>query len=219
MKKIITFLFTIVYIFSLVGCNNGVENTYIEGANGAPLAPPAESGDEGTDELPHREDSSIENYLQSFPQESDEILSEGRAVCVMNNTFAQTHLWEAFLKQVKAGQEAFAVVMATTDEGDPILYYVHFDGTDYMVVTDTHRDHFGTPAYVKDKFKHMSEIRPEGTSIYQVVFANESLQTAEEANEYWEKTYALYEAGEIDPNGENEYQPFPLTIINTVWEQ
>jgi len=29
----------------------------------------------------------------------------------------------------------------------------------------------------------------------------------------------LYEEGKIDPNGENEYQPFPLTMIYTVWEQ
>lgn len=166
-----------------------------------------------------REEDVVQNYLESFPQECDEILSEGKAVCVMNNTFKQTHLWEAFLMQIKAGQEACVVVMTITDEGDPILYYVHFDGTDYMVVMDTHRDHFGEPAYVKDKFKHMSEIRPEGTNGYQVVFANEVFQTEDESNAYWEKIYALYEEGEIDPNGENEYHPFPLTMINTVWER
>ena len=98
------------------------------------------------------------------------------------------------------------------------FYRLEFDGTDYMVVMDTHRDHFGTPAYVKDKFMHMSEIRTEGTG-YMVVFANEAFQTLDESNAYWEKMYALYEEGKIDPNGENEYQPFPLTMIYTVWEQ
>lgn len=68
----------------------------------------------------------------------------------------------------------------------------------------THRDHFGTPAYVKDKFMYMSEIRTEGTNGYQVVFANEVFHTLDESNAYWEKMYALYEEGKIDPNGEND---------------
>lgn len=165
-----------------------------------------------------REDDKVQNYLQSFPQECDEILAEGRAVCAINNIFEHTHLWEAFLTQIEEGKEACVVVMTVTDEGDPILYYIHFDGTDYMVVMDTHRDHFGTPAYVKDKFMYMSEIRTEGTG-YMVVFANEAFQTLGESNAYWEKMYALYEEGKIDPYGENEYQPFPLTMIYTVWEQ
>ena len=120
----------------------------------------------------------MQNYLQSFPQECDEILAEGRAVCAINNIFEHTHLWEAFLTQIEAGKEACVVVMTVTDEGNPILYYIHFDGTDYM----------------------------------------EAFQTLDESNAYWEKMYALYEEGKIDPNGENEYQPFPLTMIYTVWE-
>lgn len=165
-----------------------------------------------------REDENVQNYLQSFPQECDKILAEGKAVCEINNTFEHAHLWESFLMQVKSGKEACVVVMTVTVEGDPILYYVHFDGTDYMVMRDTHRDHFGSPAYVKDKFKYMSEIRPEEAGSYLVVFANEKFLTMEESNAYWEKAYVLYEEGKIDPNGENEYQPFPLQMINTVWE-
>lgn len=30
-----------------------------------------------------REDDKVQNYLQSFPQECDEILAEGRAVCAI----------------------------------------------------------------------------------------------------------------------------------------
>ena len=68
----------------------------------------------------------MQNYLQSFPQECDEILAEGRAVCAINNIFEHTHLWEAFLTQIEEGKEACVVVMTVTDEGDPILYYIHF---------------------------------------------------------------------------------------------
>ena len=79
----------------------------------------------------------MQNYLQSFPQECDEILAEGRAVCAINNIFEHTHLWEAFLTQIEEGKEACVVVMTVTDEGDPILYYIHFDGTDYMEAFQT----------------------------------------------------------------------------------
>ena len=62
----------------------------------------------------------MQNYLQSFPQECDEILAEGRAVCAINNIFEHTHLWEAFLTQIVAGREACVGVKKVTEEGNAI---------------------------------------------------------------------------------------------------
>ncbi len=166
-----------------------------------------------------REDEKVQTYLASFPQECDEIIADGRAVCVTYNTFEQKHLWAEFLRRIQDGYSASVVVMTVTDEGDPILYYIHYDGTDYMVVRDTHRDHFGTPCYTKDKYRCMSEIKNEETEGYVVVLANEAFKAMAESDAYWEKVYAQYEAGEIDPYGENEYQPFPLRLISTVWKR
>lgn len=173
------------------------------------------AGDEPTNY--GRAPGTVQAYLSMFPQELEEILAEGKAVYMGHNEFANVPEWERFLNRVKKGEAASVVVMQNTDEGDPILYYIHYDGIDFLVVEDTHRDHFGTPLYIWEKYPYLSEIRPEGTIGYRVVFAKEKFTTVEEADAYWEKVYALYQEGKIDPDAEQEYQPFPLTI-GTVWE-
>jgi hypothetical protein len=164
-----------------------------------------------------RAPGTVQAYLSMFPQELEEILAEGKAVYMTNYEFANVPEWERFLNSVKKGEAASVVVMQNTDEGDSILYYIHYDGIDFLVVEDTHRDHFGTPVYVWDRYPYMSEIRPEGTIGYRVVFAKEKFATVEEADAYWEKVYAQYQEGLIDPDAEQEYQPFPLTI-STIWD-
>lgn len=168
------------------------------------------AGDEPTNY--GRAPGTVQAYLSMFPQELEDIMAEGKAVYMTNYEFANVPEWERFLNSVKKGEATSVVVMENTDEGDPILYYIHYDGIDFQVVRDTHRDHYGDPLYIWEKYPYMSEIRPEGTIGYQVVFAKEKFTTVEEADAYWEKVFAQYQAGEIDPNAEQEYQPFPLTI-------
>ncbi len=165
-----------------------------------------------------RDSADVQVYLSSFPQKLEEIRAEGKAVYMSNNAFENVSEWERFLDSVANGEAASVVVAQNTDEGDPILYYIHYDGIDFQVVRDTHRDHYGEPAYVWDRYPYMSEIRPEGTSGYQVVFADEKFQTVEEVDAYWEKVFTQYQEGKIDPNAEQEYQPFPLTI-STIWDE
>ncbi|MBP3352440.1 MAG: DUF4362 domain-containing protein [Lachnospiraceae bacterium] len=160
----------------------------------------------------------VEAYLSMFPQETEEIRAEGKAVYMSHNVIENVPEWERFLNSVQKGEETFVAVVQNTDEGDPILYYIHYDGVDFQVVMDTHRDHFGSPAYVWERYRYMSEIQPEGTSSYWIVFADEKFATMEESNAYWEKVYALYQEGKIDPHAEQEYQPFPLTI-STIWDE
>ena len=158
----------------------------------------------------------VQAYLSSFPQELEEIRAEGKVVYMSNNAFENVPEWERFLNSVKEGKTTSVVVMQNTDEGDPILYYIHYDGIDFQVVMDTHRDHFGTPDYVWERYRYMSEIQLEGTIGYQVILADEKFATEEDVNAYFGK----YAESQMHVTTEEEYQtePIPL-IISTVWEK
>ena len=171
------------------------------------------AGDEPTDY--GRSPASVQAYLSSFPQELEDILAEGKAVYMSYNEFANVREWERFLECIKKGEASSVVVMQNTDEGDPILYYIHYDGIDFQVVMDTHRDHFGTPDYVWERYPYMSEIRPEGTIGYEVVFAYETFTTEEDVNAYFKK----YAESQMHVTTEEGYQaePIPL-IISTIWD-
>lgn len=166
-----------------------------------------------------RDEEAVERFLETFPQEYVDIRDEGRAACASIVGFENSHLWEMFLAQVKGGKEACVVVATPTDEGDPILKYVHFDGADYWVVHDSHRDHFGTPAYLIDKFRYMSEFRTAGYDDYEVVLANEPLNSSEERTAYWDRIYAEYYEDEYkEPIDEDGYILAPFTLLYTRWK-
>ncbi len=166
-----------------------------------------------------RDEEAVERFLETFPQEYAEIIEEGKAACPSFLGFRNSYLWEVFLAQVKGGKEACVVVATPTDEGDPILKYVHFDGADYWVVYDSHRDHFGTPGYEISKFRFMSEFRTAGYDDYEVVLANESLNSSEERTAYWDRIYAEYYEDEYkEPIDEDGYILAPFTLLYTRWK-
>jgi hypothetical protein len=166
-----------------------------------------------------RDEEAVERFLETFPQEYVDIRDEGRAACASYMDFWNSHLWETFLAQVKGGKEACVVVASPTTEGDPILQYIHFDGTDYWVVHDSHRDHFGTPGYGISKFRYMSEFRTAGYDDYEVVLANESLNSSEERTAYWDRIYAEYYEDEYkEPIDEDGYILAPFTLLYTRWK-
>ncbi len=162
-----------------------------------------------------RSPATVQAYLATFPQELEEILAKGTAVYMGHNEFANIYEWERFRESVKRGEASSVVVMQNTDEGDPILYYIHYDSIDFQVVRDTHRDHFGTPLYIWEKYPYMSEIYQEGSVGYSVVFAAEKYATMEDVNECYKK----FAESQMHLTTEEEYQAvvFPLTI-STVWE-
>ena len=163
-----------------------------------------------------RDAADVQAYLISFPQELEDILAEGKAVYMSNNEFANVPEWERFLECIKKGEASSVVVVQNTDEGAAILYYIHYDGIDFQVVMDTHRDHFGTPDYVWEKYPFMSEIQPEGTIGYRVVFGYEKFATEEDVNAY----FAKYAESQMHLTTEEGYQAetVPL-ILSTIWEK
>ena len=125
--------------------------------------------------------------------------------------------WYAFIKKVRAGKTAWLDMLTYTVEGDSIFYYLHYDGTEFLLVEDTTRDRFGFPAYSKEKFTKLYEFTEEGdngSAQYYAVLSNVELTSMAHMTEvYWE-VYAEWEAGEFDPYT-IEYQRFPRQLVWT----
>ncbi len=123
--------------------------------------------------------------------------------------------WYAFAGKVRAGEPAWVTMVDYTVEGDSIFYYLHYDGTEFLYVTDTTRDKFGDHVYLKEKFTRMyefTETEEKGGTIYNVVLSNTELTSKEHAEQVFWEVYAEMEAGSYNPETA-EYQRFPYTII------
>ena len=167
-----------------------------------------------------RDEEAVKRFLQTFPEETAGILEEGKAACALFTAFKNSYLWEEFLAKVRDGEEACVVVMRTTDEGDPLLSYVHYDGTDFWQVYDTHRDHFGTPEYLTTKHRYIYEHRAAGYDYYEVEFTNEPIKSEEESKAYWDKICNEYFGDEYkEPIDEDGYILAPVILLQTHWQR
>lgn len=86
--------------------------------------------------------------LAAFPSGYREICKQTDLVIQMpHGDLANGTLWTDFCKNVEAGEAAEVVIAQFTTEGDPILYYVSFDGSAFFFVSDSSRDKFGAEPY------------------------------------------------------------------------
>ena len=125
--------------------------------------------------------------------------------------------WYTFMKKVQEGESAWVTMVDYTIEGDSIFYYLHYDGSEFLLVEDTTRDRYGTPVYLKEKFTKLYEFTEKnesGTEVCYVVLSNVELTSmAQEEQVFWE-VYADMEAGTYDPYTA-EYQRFPHVLFST----
>lgn len=93
------------------------------------------------DQSANPEFEKIKALLQTYPGEYTEILKQ-------DNFFIHTFegpvrgqlRWDEFLRNTEAGQKDSIVLVQFTVEGDPIYYYLSFEGDSYYLVTDNSRD-------------------------------------------------------------------------------
>ncbi|WP_349288078.1 DUF4362 domain-containing protein [Pseudoalteromonas sp. BZP1] len=71
------------------------------------------------------------------PSDSDIVVGLGSEITNLNT-------FEIFLDNVKQGKEDNIRIVSYTDEGDPIIKDVNYDGTSIYAETDFTRDKFGT---------------------------------------------------------------------------
>lgn len=158
----------------------------------------------------------IKVHLSQYGNDHEE-LAQIEDLAVLHHHPDLKHLepWYAFMKKVRSGKPAWIDMVNYTDEGDSIFYYLHYDGTEFLLVEDTTRDQFGTPLYTQEKFTRLYEFTEEtenGSKQYSAVLSNCELYSKEHAEEVFWDVYAEWEAGEFDPSTV-EYQRFPRTLF------
>ena len=160
----------------------------------------------------------IKAHLSQYGNDHEELaLIDDLAVLHHHPRWKKLEPWYAFMKKVRAGKTAWIDMVDYTDEGDSIFYYLHYDGTEFLLVEDTTRDQFGTPLYTQEKFTRLYEFAEEtenGSKQYSAVLSNCELYSKKHAEEVFWDVYAEWEAGEFDPSTV-EYQRFPRTLFWT----
>lgn len=162
-----------------------------------------------------RDMDAIKTHLSSYGEEYESFRnSERLAVLRHNATVQELEAWFAFVEKTRAGRPASVDMVYFTDEGDPILLYLHYDGNDYMLVADTTRDHFGTPTVSSVKYSKLVEITEEsenGRTMYHAILANKEYESIEELQAVWKWLTTEYPSGFDDVD--TEYQPFPYELF------
>lgn len=160
--------------------------------------------------------NAIKAHLAQYSNDRDEIYAaDNLAVCSNIPELRNLEPWHEFAQKVNKGKPAWVDVVRFTDEGDPILYYVYYDGEEFLFVEDTTRDRFGTPLITKEKYTMLfefNEVSETGNEIYRATLSNIELESIEHQEQVFWEVYEQWEAGEYDPEAA-EYQLFPRTVI------
>lgn len=160
----------------------------------------------------------IKKYLSRYSNDyEDHAKDKSLAVISDFPGLEKMEPWYAFAEKVRAGEPAWVTMVDYTIEGDSLFYYLHYDGTEFLYVTDTTRDQFGSHVYSKEKFTKLyefTETEENGGTTYNVVLSNTELTSMEHEEQVFWEVYAEMEAGKYDPETA-EYQRFPYAIIRT----
>lgn len=106
----------------------------------------------------HKSFEEVKSYLKIFSNDSDSLEKEGCFISVHGvNEANAANIWNAFIQKVNEQESAEIVFAQFTDEGDAVLNYVEYNGTDYYHVCDSSRDAFmGTgERYYEETFPYL----------------------------------------------------------------
>ena len=146
MKRIALILIVLLTAAALVGCGTVQQEDRSAGVPTDPApgdtAPATEAAapvqDEPEDEI------DPESFLKSLPESFGEIAVRDDLV-IQTDYWALRNgqLWGDFEASVAKGEPASVATVRPTIEGDPIIYFISFDGERFTCYTDTTRDKFG----------------------------------------------------------------------------
>lgn len=92
---------------------------------------------------PGRDKETVKEYLSQFPDDLQNYENwEDYYVLTWRDVYGQEY-WDAFMEAVDSQTPAYITLVQYTVEGDPILYYLNYDGTDCYMMSDSSRDGFG----------------------------------------------------------------------------
>lgn len=132
-----------------------------------------------------RDVEAICERFAAYPDSSAELVKEDLVVNLHGNLKSGQEQLATFLADVESHTEAFIELVQYTIEGDPMFYYLHYDGTDFYAVTDYRRDAFGgsgerVHVYYYSYLKVFEEEYEDGTKGYELLLTNEKDLSLEE---------------------------------------
>lgn len=111
-----------------------------------------------------RDSQAVKEELQNLPDSFEE-LTETYEVCGLDYNNAVVGDWgmsflASFLRAVEVGEPGKLILAGTTDEGDAILTYISYNGTDFYVMQDNSRDKFrGTGEAYTEEICDANQVR------------------------------------------------------------
>ncbi len=154
-----------------------------------------------------RDSQAVKEELQNLPDSFEE-LTETYEVCGLDYNNAVVGDWgmsflASFLRAVEVGEPGKLILAGTTDEGDAILTYISYNGTDFYVMQDNSRDKFrGTGEAYIEEICNASRVREmigevQGMTRNRELTREEQEQIAffaQNRQQWWfdQETYGLY---------------------------
>lgn len=113
---------------------------------------------ENEDSFEHKSLKEVKSYLKTFSSDSESLEKEGCFVSVHGvNGSDAVNIWNTFIQKVNEQKAAQIVFAQFTDEGDAVLDYLEYNGSDFYHVCDSTRDEFfGTgERYYEETFPYL----------------------------------------------------------------
>lgn len=140
-----------------------------------------------------RDTQAVKAELENLPDSLEE-LSETYDVCGLDDNNAVVGDWgmsflASFLRAVESGEPGKLILARTTDEGDAILNYISYNGTDFYVMQDNSRDKFrGTGEAYTEEICDASRVKEIIGDVQGMTCNREFTKEEQEQIEFFAKT-------------------------------
>lgn len=92
----------------------------------------------------YADDTVVERYLTNLPDDAENLRKAGVFLKSESTEPDMRKLWNDFAERVNSRKSGMLTIAYFTDEGDPIFYYLYFDGKQFYYRYDNSRDSYGT---------------------------------------------------------------------------
>ena len=124
----------------------------------------------------------VKQYLSSLPDSVDKLQKQGAFVDRFGGKKSREN-WESFYQNVQAGTPDAIEFARYTTEGDAVITYVDYDGTDFYAVVDTTRDKWGQGQIFERNYAYLNtyEWESNGNRWIGICLADVPFSTQEES--------------------------------------
>lgn len=128
-----------------------------------------------------RDLNAIKKYLSSFPSEIEQLEKMECYIPLYGGEESGRGHLEAFTEAISINKPTQLLTVKFTTEGDPILYYLDYDGKNFFLVTDSTRDKFGSGAIKVKEYSYGKFLKGtlENGDHYKVMFLMEKEELTE----------------------------------------